>query len=88
MFTLNYTIKNPKTVYLDDTLTQLIKVDLRDKRKKEQVFVKRLQKRRNAIHTFLHHKEFPNDDKTSERGIRNVKVKISLKRRNLLNALL
>jgi hypothetical protein len=78
MLTLDYTIKNPKTVYLEDTLTQLIKVDLTDKRIKEQAFVKRLQKRRNAIHTFLHHKEFPTDYKASERGIRNVKVTIKI----------
>jgi transposase len=43
--------------------------------KKIQAFVKRLQKNRHSIFTFLYHKEVPPDNNGTERVIRNVKVK-------------
>lgn len=43
--------------------------------KKIQAFVKRLQKNKQSIFTFLYHKDVPPDNNGTERVIRNVKVK-------------
>jgi transposase len=75
---LDYYNDNLQIVELENKLTQLLKVDFTNKHKKEQAFVKRLQKKRNAIFTFLYHLEVPPDNNASERGIRNVKVKMKI----------
>lgn len=56
----------------------LLQIDLADKHKKVQAFIKRLNKNRDAIFTFLHHPKVPPDNNASERAIRNAKVKMKV----------
>jgi transposase len=75
---LDYSYNNWSIVQFENELTQLLAIDLTDKNKSEKAFVKRLKKRRDAIFTFLYHLEVPPDKNASERGIRNVKVKMKI----------
>jgi transposase len=60
---------------LNRQLDELLTVDCRKFHKKEQAFVKRLNKHRESILTFLTSPDVPPDNNASERAIRNVKVK-------------
>jgi len=74
----DYFSRNPIVEELEKELSLLLEVDYKNKHKKEQAFIKRLQKRRDAIFTFLYYKEVPPDNNASERGIRNLKVKMKI----------
>jgi hypothetical protein len=54
---------------------ELLAADISGFHQKEQAFVKRLQKHRQSIFTFLLYPNVPPDNNGSERAIRNVKVK-------------
>jgi transposase len=60
---------------LNEELDQLLKIDYSQFHKKEQSFVKRLNKHRQSIFTFLSYPDVPPDNNASERAIRNIKVK-------------
>jgi transposase len=45
---------------------------------KQRAFIKRLKKHRDSIFTFLYDKDTPADNNGSERGIRNIKVKLKV----------
>jgi transposase len=60
---------------LNTQLDELLAVDDSKFHKKEQAFIKRLNKHRQSIFTFLTYLEVPPDNNASERAIRNVKVK-------------
>jgi transposase len=60
---------------LNAELDELLKIDYTQFHKKEQAFVKRLNKHKQSIFTFLSYPEVPYDNNASERAIRNVKVK-------------
>ena len=66
----------PKTItQLNEKLDELLAVDFSDFHRKEQAFIKRLNKHRQSIFTFLTDPNVPPDNNASERAIRNVKVK-------------
>jgi transposase len=60
---------------LNTELLELLQVDYSKFHDKEQAFIKRLNKHRQSIFTFLTHPDVPPDNNASERAIRNVKVK-------------
>jgi len=60
---------------LETELDELLKTDCSKFHAKEQAFIKRLNKHRQSIFTFLTLPEVPPDNNASERAIRNVKVK-------------
>ncbi len=74
----DYCAGNLKTKWFEEKLTKLLEVDTLRMHQKERTFVNRLIKRRDAIFTFLYHKEVPPDNNASERGIRNIKVKMKI----------
>jgi transposase len=75
---LDYFSDNLPVVEFENRLTQLLEVDFTDKHKKERAFMKWLKKKRNAILTFLYQQEVPPENNTSERDIRNIKVKMKI----------
>jgi len=68
---------NPPQVVteLNEKLDELLAVDFSGFHSKEQAFIKRLNKHRQSIFTFLSYLEVPPDNNASERAIRNVKIK-------------
>ena len=60
---------------LNAELDELLKTDHSKFHRKEQAFIKRLNKHRQSIFTFLTHPDVPPDNNASERAVRNVKVK-------------
>jgi transposase len=60
---------------LNAGLDELLKTDCSKFHRKEQAFIKRLNKHRKSIFTFLTHPNVPPDNNASERAIRNIKVK-------------
>ena len=60
---------------LNEKLDELLAVDFSEFHSKEQAFIKRLNKHRQSIFTFLTDLNVPPDNNASERAIRNVKVK-------------
>jgi transposase-like protein len=56
-------------------LDELLKMDCSKFHQKEQAFIKRLNKHRQSIFTFLTHPNVPPDNNASERAIRNIKIK-------------
>ena len=64
-----------EVITLNEKLDELLKVDFSEFHRKEQAFIKRLNKNRQSIFTFLKYLEVPPDNNASERAIRNVKVK-------------
>jgi transposase len=64
-----------KVAEFNAELDELLKIDYSKFHPKEQAFIKRLNKHRQSIFTFLTHPEVPPDNNASERAIRNVKVK-------------
>ena len=66
----------PQEVALLETeLDELLQTDFSKYHTKEQAFIKRLNKHRQSIFTFLTLPDVPPDNNASERAIRNVKVK-------------
>lgn len=59
----------------EEHLTQILTIDIPAKNKKSLSLRKRFIKKRNAVFQFLYHPEVPPDNNSSERAIRNVKVK-------------
>jgi transposase len=57
---------------------ELLAVDTSGFHDKLKAFIKTLTKERSSIFTFLYHPEVPYDNNASERGIRNVKVKVKV----------
>ncbi len=74
----HYSTTNQIVEDYENELSKLLEVDISTMHKKEQAFVRRLRKRRNSIFTFLYYKEVPPDNNASERGIRNIKVKMKI----------
>jgi transposase len=74
----DYCDNQPQVTLLETQLDLLLKTELDGKHKKVQAFIKRLNKNRNAIFTFLHNPKVPPDNNASERAIRNVKVKMKV----------
>ena len=60
---------------LNEKLDELLAVNFSKFHSKEQAFIKRLNKHRQSIFTFLIYQNVPPDNNASERAIRNVKVK-------------
>ena len=60
---------------LNEKLDELLAVDFSKFHKREQAFIKRLNKHRQSIFTFLTCQNVPPDNNASERAIRNVKTK-------------
>jgi transposase len=71
----DYRSPPPQVALLNTQLDELLAVDYSKFHKKEQAFIKRLNKHRQSIFTFLTCLEVPPDNNGSERAIRNVKVK-------------
>lgn len=63
---------------LEQRLSVLLQTDHRASHKKVKAFVRRLNKNRDSIFTFLHHPKVPPDNNGSERAVRNVKVKTKI----------
>jgi len=74
----DYYSENLKIKEFEKTLTNLLTVDTSQMHQKERTFVNRLIKRRDAIFSFLYYREVPPDNNASERGIRNIKVKMKI----------
>ena len=74
----DYYGENLQIQEFEKTLTNLLRVDTAPMHQKERTFVNRLLRRRDAIFTFLYYKEVPPDNNASERGIRNIKVKMKV----------
>ena len=78
MQTNDYCVGNLKIKGFEEKLTKLLEVNILRMHQKEKTFVNRLIKRRDAIFSFLYYKEVPPDNNASERGIRNIKVKMKI----------
>ncbi len=74
----DYLNEDERVKFLETQLDSLLKTDLDTKNKKVQAFIKRLNKNRQSIFTFLHHLKVPPDNNASERAIRNAKVKMKV----------
>lgn len=74
----DYLNEKEEVKLLETQLDTLLQTNLDNKHKKLQAFIKRLNKNRNAIFTFLHHPKVPPDNNASERAIRNAKVKMKV----------
>lgn len=74
----DYTSANEKVMYIQQQLDELLCVDMVGKHKKVKAFIKRLNKNHTAILTFLYHPKVPPDNNSSERSIRNAKVKMKV----------
>ncbi|HEY6435211.1 MAG TPA: transposase, partial [Ignavibacteriaceae bacterium] len=74
----DYLKEDERVKFLETQLDLLLKTDLDTKNKKVQAFIKRLNKNRHAIFTFLYHLKVPPDNNASERAIRNAKVKMKV----------
>ena len=71
----DYRNSNSPVADINNRLDELLAVDYSMFHKKEQALIKRLNKHRASILTFLSHENVPPDNNASERTIRNVKVK-------------
>ena len=67
-----------KVKRFENKLSELLEFDYSDKHKKQKAFIKRLQKNRKNILTFLYYHKVPPDNNGSERAIRNAKVKMKI----------
>jgi transposase/polyhydroxyalkanoate synthesis regulator phasin len=74
----DYSESNIKIKEFEQNLSALLAKKIKRRHKKENAFVNRLIKNRNAILTFLYFKEVSPDNNGSERAIRNVKVKMKI----------
>jgi transposase len=74
----DYQKGNGEVKQIEQRLTILLAANLEGKHQKIQAFANRLNKNRDAILTFLYHKDVPPDNNASERAIRNAKVKMKV----------
>ena len=75
---IEYPLINAKVVEFEDELSQILALDFTKNHKKEKAFINRLKKMRDAVFTFLYYEDVPPDNNGSERGIRNIKVKMKI----------
>ena len=75
MNTVNYYINNPRRKQIESRMKILLDYQLPDKYEEIVTFQKRMRKYRDYIFTFLYHPNVPPDNNSSERAIRNIKVK-------------
>lgn len=71
----DYLGHQPQRVSIEKRLDRLLKYTLPSEHKKLVSFQKRLIKYRNYLPLFLYHPKVPPDNNSSERAIRNIKVK-------------
>jgi transposase len=71
----DYLNPNLEVAAMNKKLDELLAVNFTKFHRKEQAFIKRLNKHRQSIFTFLIYPKVPPDNNASERAIRNVKVK-------------
>lgn len=74
----DYLVPASEVTILEQRLSVLLQTDHRASHKKVKAFVRRLNKNRDSIFTFLHHPKVPPDNNGSERAVRNVKVKTKI----------
>lgn len=70
-----YNQPNPQAQQIEKRLDCLLSADLSASHKKVQALLKRLKKHRHSLLTFLYYNKVPADNNSSERAIRNLKVK-------------
>jgi hypothetical protein len=75
---IDYQKAPPEVVEIEREIDQLLPTDYSGFHRKQQAFIKRLIKHRESILTFLQYEGVSADNNGSERGIRNVKVKIKV----------
>lgn len=75
MNSVDYYINNPRRKQIESRMRILVNYQLPDKHKEMVTFQKRMRKYRDYIFTFLYHPNVPPDNNSSERAIRNIKVK-------------
>jgi len=74
----DYDPKNRIIEQLEAQLSKLLSFDCSKRHKKLKAFINRLIKNRTSIFTFLYHPKVPYDNNSSERAIRNIKVKMKV----------
>ena len=72
---IDYLHPPPIITELEIELQKMLEIDTGNFHAKSKAFVKRLNKNKKSVFTFLHHDNVPYDNNGSERAIRNVKVK-------------
>lgn len=75
MNSVDYYINNPRRKQIESRMKILLNYQLPDKHEEIVTFQKRMRKYRDYIFTFLYHPNVPPDNNSSERAIRNIKVK-------------
>ena len=75
MNSVDYYINNPRRKQIESRMKVLLDYQLPDKHEEIATFQKRMRKYRDYIFTFLYHPNVPPDNNSSERAIRNIKVK-------------
>jgi len=78
MSDIDFSKNNINVKEFEERLSDILQIDFSKKHNKEQAFLRRLIKNRNAIFTFLYYKEVPPDNNGSERAIRNAKIKMKI----------
>ncbi len=71
----DYKINNTEVQQIENRVDGALSTDLPNSHKKIQALVKRLKKHRNHLLTFLYKPKVPPDNNSSERAIRNLKIK-------------
>lgn len=71
----DYKIDNIEVQQIENRIDGELSTDLPNSHKKIQALVKRLKKYRNHLLTFLYRPKVPPDNNSSERAIRNLKIK-------------
>lgn len=74
----DYLTTNEKVTLIANRLDELLSDTNYYNHQKIKAFVKRLQKNKTSILTFLYHQKVPPDNNASERAIRNAKVKMKV----------
>jgi transposase len=74
----DYQKANGEVKQIEQRLSILLATNMEGDHQKIQAFANRLNKNRDAILTFLYHKDVPPDNNASERAIRNAKVKMKV----------
>jgi transposase len=74
----DYGGENQRVKEFERRLSELLEIDYSNKHRKLRAFIKRLNKNRDSLLTFLYHLEVPPDNNGSERAIRNAKVKMKI----------
>jgi len=74
----DYDAENQVLQQFEARLSKLLAFDCSKRHKKLRAFINRLNKNRASIFTFLYHPKVPYDNNSSERAIRNIKVKMKI----------